>query len=188
MSDIPTEFTIIHTNNWNDNSSKIKEVIRHHNLIWNSEKILKEVSLEEIQNIYKKYKIEDLFDNNLEETGSVGYYEALFGKLKVVKITNNILLIYKELYSNEFHINFIKTCRDLGCTIIKIIDDEVVFRNKLNIELTNLLNSKEGEKNVRTKNFTNKIELLKEEFKEQYSQQFINKWKNCLKLITTKEK
>ncbi len=159
MSDIntnlpATEFTIIHTNDWNLYGNNIKEVIRQHNLFWNSEKIQKDVSLEEIKNVYIKYKIEDLFDNNLKETGktgetgSIGYYESVFGKLKVVKLVDNVLLIYKEIYSNEFHINFIKTCKDLGCTIIKIIDDETVFRNKLNVELTNKLNNKEGEKDV----------------------------------------
>ena len=171
------EYTAIFLYEWSKHGDDIKKVFHDNKLNWNQTKLNK-LSNEDLLNEYKKFKVINDFKINKLMIGSSGIYENKDSTImiKVIKIENNdnMLLVYKGI-EEKFYIDFIKKCRDIGCLVLKIIDNEVIFKKRLNVKLINEINDEQGEKNVKVRNFVEKTKIL-EIFGEIYSDDFKNKW------------
>jgi len=184
-----TEYTVILLYDWSIHGDDIKKMFHDNKLKWNPTKI-KRLTTEELLNEYIKFKVDK--DFKIEETmiGSSGIYENKDFNIviKIIKIENvietvddidNMLIIYKGI-EEKFYIELMKKFRDIGCLIIKIVDDEVIFKNRINIKLINTLNNTVGEKSVKIRNFIEKINLLDSGI---FSDDFKNQWIECIKNI-----
>ena len=189
-----TEYTISIIYDWSIHKNEIKKLLQDNYLIWNSSK-LKDLTNDELKDELKKFKIDTEFDIPKNITGSSGIYEDLNENksetilIKMIRMLNtdiildvkytlnidNMILIYKGIHG-EFYKELFTLCKNLGCLVIKIVDDEIVFKNKINIELIKNINNIESEKNIKIQNFKIKSELL-----DLYSDDFKNKWIELLK-------
>ena len=189
-----TEYTISIIYDWSIHKNEIKKLLQDNYLIWNSSK-LKNLTNDELKDELKKFKIDTEFDIPKNITGSSGIYEDLNENknetilIKMIRMLNtdiildvkytlnidNMILIYKGI-CGEFYKELFILCKNLGCLVIKIVDDEIVFKNKINIELIKNINNIESEKNIKIQNFKIKSELL-----DLYSDDFKNKWIELLK-------
>lgn len=176
------EYTIVLVYEWCKYGEKIKEFFHNNKLKWNSDKIRK-LSNEELKNEYIKFKVDKDFIFDEMMIGSTGIYENNDKSItiKVIKIesVDNILIVYKGI-EERFYIDFIKRCRNIGCLLMKIVDDEVIFKNRINVKLTKLLNDIRGEKDVKVRNFIEKTKTLDSEFHELFSDDFKKQWIECI--------
>ncbi len=177
-----TEYTVIILYEWSKYGDKIKELFHHNKLNWNSEKV-KNLTNEELRSEYEKFKVNDDFIIDETMIGSSGIYENVDKStlIKIVKIENvdNMLIIYKGV-EERFYIDFIKRCRDVGCLVMKIVDDEVVFKNRINVKLIKTLNDVQGEKDVKIRNFIERTKILDSAFHEIFSDDFKSQWIKCI--------
>ena len=181
------EYTVILLYDWSIHGDDVKKMFHDNKMKWNSTKI-KTLTTEELLNEYTKFKVNNDFKIKESMVGSSGIYENLDGSIliKLIKIkdviteseeTNNMLIIYKGV-EERFYIELMKKFRDIGCLIMKIVDDEIVFKNRINIKLINSLNDNVGEKNVKIRNFIEKTNLLDSGI---FSDDFKQKWIECIK-------
>ncbi len=174
------EYTVILLYEWSKYGNAVKELFHHNKLKWNSEKV-KPLSNEELQNEYEKFKVDNNFIINETMIGSSGIYENENIAIKIIKIENvdNMLIIYKGI-EEKFYIDFIKRCRDVECLVMKIVDDEIIFKNRINVKLIRILNDVRGEKDVKIRNFIEKTKILESMFHEIFSDDFKSQWINCI--------
>lgn len=177
------EYTVILLYDWSIRGDDIKKMFHDNKLKWNSTKI-KKLTTQELVDEYKKFKVDN--DFKIEETmiGSSGIYESDNKKensdivIKIIKIetvddtktVDNMLIVYKGI-EERFYIELMKKFRDIGCLIIKIVDDEVIFKNRINVKLINSLNNNVSEKNVKIRNFIEKssiVGIFSDDFKQQW--------------------
>lgn len=182
-----SEYTVILMEEWSKYGDDIKEVFHKNKLKWNSLKI-KKLSTEDLVMEYQKFKVDDEFKINETMIGSSGIYENNDGSIaiKLIKAENigetiidSMLIVYKGI-EEKFYIELMKKFRDMGCLIIKIVDDEIVFKDRINVKLINSINDIEGERKLKVKNFIDKTKALGELFGELYSDDFKNKWIKCI--------
>ena len=179
------EYTVVLLYEWSKYGDMIKETFHHNKLKWNSTKI-KKLTTEELINEYKKFKANDDFKIDETMIGSSGIYENIDNNIiiKIIKPksvddtknVDDILIIYKGI-EERFYIELMKKFRDIGCLIIKIVDDEVIFKNRINVRLINSLNDNVGEKNVKIRNFIEKTNLLGSGI---FSDDFKKQWIECI--------
>lgn len=181
------EYTIILLYGWSKHGDNIKKMLHDNKFKWNSSKI-KRLTTQELIDEYKKFKVNKEF--KIEETmfGSSGIYENLNNDIviKFIKTesiddndyTDNMLIIYKGIVE-KFYISLIKECRDIGCLVMKVVDNEVIFKNRINVDLINKINDIQGEKNVKIRNFIEKINII-EEINGKFSDDFKSKWIECI--------
>lgn len=176
------EYTIILVYEWSKYGEKIKEFFHNNKLKWNSEKV-KNLSNEELKNEYEKFKVDKDFIIDVNMIGSYGIYENNDKSItiKIIKIENvdNMLIVYKGI-EQRFYIDLIKRCRDIGCLVMKIVDNEVIFKSRINVKLIKLLNDVQGEKDVKIRNFIEKTKILDSEFHELFSDDFKKQWIECI--------
>lgn len=112
-----------------------------------------------------------------------GIWESKECAIKIIVLKSEyIVLIYKDLDNardRQFYTEFVKICRDMGALVVKIVDGDVIFKDKLNVELLKNLKDIKGENNMKIENFKRKIDLLN----GCWNRNFINKWIKCLSLI-----
>jgi len=187
-----TEYTVILLYNWSIHGDEIKKMFHDNKLKWNSTKI-KKLTTEELLNEYIKFKVDKDFKIEEIMIGSSGIYENKDSNISIkiikpesvvetVDDIDNMLIVYKGL-EEKFYMELMKKFRDIGCTIIKIVNDEIIFKNRINIELINSLNDIQGEKNVKIGNFIEKTRILNSMFHETYSDDFKQQWIDCIKHI-----
>ena len=175
-----TEYTVILLYEWSKHGDAVKELFHYNKLNWNSEKV-KNLSNEELRSEYEKYKVDN--DSRIDETmiGSSGIYENENIAIKIIKIENvdNMLIVYKGI-EERFYIDFIKRCANIGCLVMKIVDDEIIFKNRINIKLIRSLNDIRGEKDIKIRNFIEKTMILDSMFHELFSDDFKSQWIKCI--------
>ena len=172
-------YTIILLYEWNIHKDEIKKIFKDNDLIWNSNKI-KKLTNEELLNEYIKFKVDSEFEIKENMDGSSGIYENKNSNIliKIIKINNtdNILIVYKG-NETEIYKTLIKKCRNIGCLIIKIVDNEIIFKDRLNVKLINTLDNIQKEKEIKIKNFIEKMKFKISIF----SDDFKNRWIKCIK-------
>ncbi len=173
------EYTVILLYSWSKHSDTIKSLFHNNDLLLNSTKTLK-LTNDELKLEYTKFKVDEYFDTNL--SGLSGYYE-LEDKSIIIKIikndnVDNIILVYRGI-KDDFYKEFIVTCRDIGSLVIVIEDDEIVFKNRINVELIKILNDIQNEHKIKIKNFIEKTNLL-ESLGFLYSNDFKEQWIECI--------
>ncbi len=175
-------YTVILLYDWSKHSDDIKNMFQDNGLLLNSTKTT-ELTSKELEEEYKKFKVDEYFYVNGLTTGIVGlagYYE-LDDKSIIIKIIknnsiDNMILVYKGT-EESFYKEFVVQCKDVGSLVIKIEDDEVVFKKRINVELIKKLNDIQGENDVKIKNFIEKMSLNDGIF----SDDFKNQWIECIK-------
>lgn len=173
------EYIAILLYEWSTYSDVIKEILHNNKMMWNSEKI-KKLTTEELTNEFIKFKVDKDFKIDETTIGSSGIYENKSNDILIkiikpesvddTKKIDDVLIIYKGIKEN-FYIELMKKFRDIGCLILKIVDDEVIFKNRINVKLINSLNDIEREKDIKIKNFiekSNVIGAFSEDFKQQW--------------------
>lgn len=177
------EYTVILLYEWSLYGNDIKKMFHNNKLEWNSTKI-KKLTNEELKNEYIKFKVNNDFKIDEYMIGSSGIYENKKLAIKIIKaeyiddkIADNMLIVYKGI-EEKFYIDLIKKCRDIGCLVLKIVNDEVVFKNRINVKLINKLNDIQGENDVKIKNFIEKTNII-----GTFSDDFKNKWIELIKHI-----
>jgi len=169
------EYTVVLLYDWNKHGSDIKKMFQDNKLQWDSTKI-KSLTNEELIDEYKKFKVNNNFRLDTTMTGSSGIYKNVSDDIaiKLVKIDDidNMLIVYKGIEEN-FYVELIKKFRDIGALVIKIVDDEIVFKKRINVELIKCLNDVQGEKNVKIRNFIEKTNLLISLYSDDFKQQWI---------------
>ena len=183
------EYTVVLLYDWSIHGDEIKKMFHGNKLKWNPTKI-KRLTTEELLNEYIKFKVDK--DFKIEETmiGSSGIYEnADFNILikiikpesvvKTVDDIDNMLIIYKGT-EEKFYMELMKKFRDIGCLVMKIVDDEIVFKSRINVKLINSLNNIQGKKDVKIRNFIEKTKILDSMFHETYSDDFKQQWIECI--------
>lgn len=181
------EYTVVLLYDWSIHGDDIKKMLHDNRLKWNSTKI-KKLTTEELLNEFVRFKVDN--DFKIDETiiGSSGIYETNDSNIiiKIIKPksvddtknVDDILIVYKGI-EERFYIQLMKKFRDIGCLMMKIVDDEIVFKNRINIKLINTLNDTVGEKNVKIRNFIEKTKTLAER-NELYSDDFKSQWIKCI--------
>ncbi len=181
------EYTVVLLYDWNKHGDEIKKMFHDNKLKWNSTKI-KKLTTEELLNEYIKFKVDKDFKIEESMIGSSGIYENTNIAIKIIKIESvvetvddidNILIVYKGI-EEKFYIELMKKFRNIGCTIIKIVNDEIIFKSRINVKLINSLNDIQGEKNVKIRNFIEKTRILDSMFHETYSDDFKRQWIECI--------
>lgn len=169
------EFTVILLYDWSKHSDDIKKMFHDNGLLLNSNEII-ELESKELKEEYTKFKVDEYFIVDESMTGVYGYYE-LDDKSIIIKIIknnkiDNMIIVYKGIKSN-FYTEFITKCRDIGALAIKIEDDEVVSKKRINVELIKKLNDVQDEKNIKIRNFIEKsniVGIFSDDFKQQWIQ------------------
>lgn len=177
------EYTVVLLYDWSIHGDDIKKMLHDNRLKWNSTKI-KKLTTEELLSEFVKFKVDN--DLKIDETmiGSSGIYETDDSNITIkiikpksvddTKNVDGILIVYKGI-EERFYIQLMKKFRDIGCLVMKIVDDEIVFKNKINTKLINRLNDTVGEKNVKIRNFIEKSNII-----GVFSDDFKNKWIKCI--------
>lgn len=162
-------YTIFIIYKWSIYGDDTKKIINNH-LKWNDTKVFL-LNNEELKEIIEKFKLEKEFIINENNVGKSGLWEDESQAIKIIRVENidNVILIHK---GNEetLYKEFLKKSGEIGALIIKIIDNEIVFRYRRNVELLNALNDTEEEKELRIKNFKIKAEFggFSENFKKNW--------------------
>jgi len=171
-------YTTVIIYEWSSHGDDIKKIFNN-NLTWNSSKV-SELNNEELTELLKKFKVNNEFAITNSNIGKSGMWEDKNVAIKIVRVedVDNVILIHKGNEENLYK-EFLKKCGEIGALIIKIINNEIVFKYRRNVELLNKLNDTEGEKELRIKNFKIKAEFLG------FSENFKNKWIELMKNETT---
>lgn len=169
-------YTVIICYDWSVNSEEIKKILTQNNFVLNLSKTTN-LTNDELKNELEKFKISDkVAVENF--TGISGLYENINIFIKIIKVKDTSILIYKG-NEESFYKELLKHCGSIGCLILKIIDDEIVFQYIKNVELLSCLNNITNEKTIKIRNFNTKMELYKEQ-NILYSDDFKNKWIKCI--------
>jgi len=171
------EYTVIVVYKWSIYGDDIKKIFNNHKLKLNPKKTF-DLNYEDLKDTLKKFHLINNFEIYESVKGLSGIWETENIAIKIIKIENvdNIILIYKG-DEEKLYIEFIKKCKDIGCLVIKIVNDEIMFKDRINIELIKKINDVNEEKNIKINNFITKIELIKG-----FSDGFKNKWINYIKI------
>ena len=186
---IMIEYTSVLLYDWSKHGDEIKRMFHDNKLKWNPTKI-KRLTTEELSNEYIKFKVDKDFKIEEIMIGSSGIYENKDSNIaiKIIKTESvvetvddidNMLIIYKGI-EEKFYIELMKKFRDIGCLVIKIVDNEIVFKSRINVKLINSLNDIQGEKDVKIGNFIKKTRILDSMFHETYSDDFKQQWIECI--------
>jgi len=175
-----TEYTVVLLYNWSKHGDDIKKMFHDNKLKWNSTKI-KTLKNEDLIIECEKFKVINDFKFDITMTGSSGIYENASNdiSIKIIKIKDfdNMLIVYKGI-EERFYIELMKKFMNIGCLIMKIVDDEIIFKNRINVNLIKSLNDNDGEKNVKIGNFIEKTKLIGTGV---FSDDFKNQWINYIK-------
>lgn len=183
-------YTVCLFYSWSKYGEITKDLLSKNDLVINQAKV-RNLTNVELKDELLKFKIEnelkfdgiDIINNNT--CGLSGIYENdkkdIF--IKIIKVENFVVLIYKgngNGNEEEFYKKFIKHCRDVGCLIIKIVDGEITFKNRLNVEFINCINNIEKEKIIKLRNFNDRFSMFVD---GTFSNDFKNKWISLINKI-----
>lgn len=176
-----TQYTVVILYEWEKYGDDIKKLIHKAQLKWNALKIKTET-----EDIFKKFKVDDEFNvtTNITITSGIWENKEKDKAIKIIKVSNidNVVLIYKG-ESDKIYLEMMKLCKNIGCTIIKIVDDEIVFKDRINVQLLNKLK----ENNIIKKsNFRIKIEHYNTVTNKPYTEKFIKEWEKLMEESTLK--
>ncbi len=184
------EYTIALLNDWSKHGNNIKKMFHDNKLEMDSTKI-KKLTNEELTNEYKKFMVNSDIKIGKLTTGISGIYLPKDKKanidiaIKIIKtefvdelgetiINDNVLIIYKGV-EEKFYIEFLKKIKDISSLVIKIVDNEIIFKQLTNIKLIKELNNVQGEKNVKIRNFIEKSNII-----GTFSDDFKQQWIKCI--------
>lgn len=171
------EYTVILLYNWSKHGDDIKKMFHDNKILWNSTKI-KTLKNEDLITECERFKVINNFKLDTTMTGSSGIYENASNdiSIKIIKIEDfdNMLIVYKGI-EERFYIELMKKFMNIGCLIMKIVDDEIIFKNRINVNLIKSLNDNDGEKNVKIGNFIEKSSIV-----GVFSDDFKNQWIKCI--------
>lgn len=172
-------YTICVVYNWSKYGEEIKKILYNNYLMMNQETV-KNSTNEELKIGLLKFHIDDelkISDNTVGLTGVYeNKYKTIFIKIVKIESLDVTILIYKG-DEKDFYIELIKQCRNCGCLILKIVDDEVIFKNRINVELIKCLNDEAKEKAIKLRNFNERFEMFP---LGTFSDDFRNKWKKLI--------
>jgi len=178
------EYTVTLLNDWSKHGNDIKKMFHDNKLEMDSTKI-KKMSNEELVETYKKFMVDSDIKIGKTTTGTSGIFlskvKDIDIAIKIIKtefvdelgetiINDNVLIIYKGI-EEKFYIEFLKKIKEISSLVIKIIDNEIIFKHLSNIKLIKELNNVQGEKNVKIRNFIEKsniIGVFSDDFKQQW--------------------
>lgn len=178
-------------NMYQPNKHKLENLRSEFGVLWNEKKRKDDVRYQEILDIFKLFKTENriINDANLRNRrGAVGLWENRTNALKIIvfnPFANEnppVLLVYKG-NEDEFYIDLIKMCINMGCEIGKLVEDEngirEVFKRKLSLEVIDKIQSSEESKETMKKLFDVRIyELQKHGYV--FNNLFIEEWIRCI--------
>lgn len=178
-------------NMYQPNKHKLENLRSEFGVLWNEKKRKDDVRYQEILDIFKLFKTENriINDANLRNRrGAVGLWENRTNALKIIvfnPLANEnppVLLVYKG-NEDEFYIDLIKMCINMGCEIGKLVEDEngirEVFKRKLSLEVIDKIQSSEESKETMKKLFDVRIyELQKHGYV--FNNLFIEEWIRCI--------
>ena len=167
-------YTVCVVYSWSKYREEIKKLLTDNYLIMNQETI-KDSTNEELKIGLLKFHIDDELRLGDTTVGLTGVYENKYKTIfiKIVKIDNDITILIYKGDEKDFYIELIKHCRNSGCLILKIVNDEVIFKNRINIELIKCLNDVDKEKSIKIKNFNERFKMFES---GTFSDDFKNKW------------
>lgn len=166
------EYTVVLVYEWSKYGVGIKDIFKNHRVKWNSGK-KKNLKKDEILDIYKKFKVEndDIVNKEIELKGKSGIWENADSAIKIVMIDGKdiaIIIYKKKTDKDKAWKDFVKYSKDCGSLIQFIEEGEVVFRDRVNVELINMMNNKNGERDVIIKSFMIKADGYRSSFKERW--------------------
>ncbi len=185
------EYTLILLNDWSKHGNNIKKMFHDNKLEIDSAKI-KKLTNEELINEYKKFMVDSDIKIGKLTTGISGIFLPVDKKIdiaiKIIKtefvdelgetiVNDNVLIIYKGI-EEKFYIEFLKKIKDISSLVIKIIDNEIIFKHLSNIKLIKELNNVQGEKNVKIRNFIEKSNII-----GTFSDDFKKLWIQCIENV-----
>lgn len=168
---------------WLRSNNDIKNILRKYEMNWKGE--VKELNIDEVKDLYKRFEIKLDPVESKEGMWESGRKEGKKEENILIKIVINegdVVLIYKGA-EKQFYVNMMKKCRDLGFLITKLVDGKVVFSGKINAELIRRLEDVNALKDIKVKNFTEKVKILEcveEGMDIKYSDSFIKEWVDCI--------
>lgn len=169
-------YTVVLVYGWNKHGGGIKDIFKRFGVKWNSGK-MKDLSKDDLLDICKKYDVENYIGIlglgiiGKAGKGKSGVWENVYCAIKIVMIEGNdiIMLIYKRKSEKDKAWNdFVQYSKDCGSLVQFIEDGEVVFRDRINVELINTMNDMDRERDVRIENFTKKAYEYGNSFKEEW--------------------
>ncbi len=132
-------------------------------------------------NIYKKFKVEDVITKGGK--GKSGIWECSDCAIKIVINEDEDigLLIYrKRNEKDKAWKDFVQYSKECGASVQFLDGEEVIFRDRVNMKLINMINNKGGEKKVIIRNFIQKVE-------NGLSDSFKGDWIRCVENSRNKE-
>lgn len=164
------KYTVVLVYGWSKHGAGIKDIFKNHRVKWNSGK-KKDLKKDEILDIYKRFKVDDFI--GVLSDGKSGIWENTDCAVKIVIKDDTGLLIYKKKNEKDkAWKDFVQYSKDSGSLVQFIEEGEVVFRDRVNVELINMMNDKSGERDVSIKNF-----MIKS---DRYGSRFKEGWINCI--------
>ena len=180
------EYTITLLNDWSKHGNDIKKIFHNNKLEMDSTKI-KKLTNEELIETYKKFMVDSDIKINKYTTGTSAIFlsKNIETAIKIIKTefvnelgdtvqNDNVLIIYKGT-EKDFYVELLKRFKDNISLIIKIVDDEIIFKYSVNINLIKKLNDIQEENNIKVRNFIEKsniVGIFSDDFKQQ--------WINCI--------
>lgn len=188
-------YTVILLNDWSKHGNDIKKMFHDNELEMDSTKI-KKLTNEELTNEYKKFMVNSYIKITKSIIGTSGIFlskdknvdKSLDIAIKIIKtefidelgetiLNDNVLIIYKGV-EEKFYIEFLKKIKNISSLVIKILDNEIIFKHSSNIKLIKELNDIQGEKNIKIQNFIEKSNIV-----GVFSDDMKNKWINCIEIL-----
>lgn len=182
------EYTVALLNDWSKHGNEIKKMFHDNKLEMDSTKI-KKLTNEELINEYKKFMVDSDIKVEKTTTGTSGIFLSKNKNseiaIKIIKtefvdelgetiLNDNVLIIYKGV-EEKLYLEFLKKIKDISSLVIKILDNEIIFKHSTNIKLIKELNDVQGEKNVKIQNFIEKSNIV-----GVFSDDFKKLWIKCI--------
>lgn len=176
-------YTIAVVYDWSKYGEGLKNIFKKYGVKWNSDKMEK-LNEEESKEILIKYKVGNDFNCSVS-IGKSGIWESKNCAIKIIMEDEKgggsdigLLVYRKRSLEDKLWSIFVKYCKDCGA-LVQVLDEnrEVVFRDRINVELIKRINDKVDEKKVMTENFIEKCQI--EEYL--YGDSFKEKWVRCIK-------
>lgn len=168
------EYTVVVMYEWSVYGRGVKDIFKKYNVKWISDKAC-QLNKEELVNIYKKFKVEDVITKGGK--GKSGIWECSDCVIKIVinEGEDTGLLIYrKRSEKDKVWKDFVQYSKECGSLVQFLDGEEVIFRDRVNIELIEKINDKGDEKKVIIENFIQKAE------NGLYGDIFKKEWIRCL--------
>lgn len=168
---------------WSKYGGGLKDIFRRNGVEWNSNKV-ENLGKDDLIEIFEKYKVDEYVGEYMVymDKGKSGVWESSECAIKIVMIegSDNVLLVFKKRVDSvgDIYKEFVKYCKKVG-GLAQLIgsNGEVLFRDRINVELIKRLDDKAGERKVKIKNFVSKIELKFGDFSDKFKED----WVECIR-------